>query len=80
MKTIIVGYQHTVIPLAATDMFLHQKEQKLIPLPDKIVTVVMKKKVFRTIQLLSKRTNHGRLCVAICIFSKSLITQMQKRN
>ena len=44
MKTIIVGYQHTVIPLAATDMFLHPKEQKLIPLPDKIVTVGMKTK------------------------------------
>ena len=26
IKTIIIGYQHTVIPLAATDMFLHPKE------------------------------------------------------
>jgi len=41
MKTIIVGYQHTVIPLSATDMFLHPDEKELIPLPDKIVTVGM---------------------------------------
>ncbi|MDC0188250.1 hypothetical protein OAJ61_00450 [bacterium] len=34
----IIGCQHTVIPMSATDMFLHQKEQKWIPLPDKIIT------------------------------------------
>jgi hypothetical protein len=46
MNTIIVGYQHTVIPLSATDMFLHTKEQELIPIPDKIVTTgIITKKI-----------------------------------
>jgi hypothetical protein len=36
--TIIVGCQHTVIPLSAADMFLHQREKGIIPLPDKILT------------------------------------------
>ena len=34
----IIGCQHTVIPISATDMFLHPKEKKFIPLPDKIIT------------------------------------------
>ena len=34
----IIGCQHTVIPMSATDMFLHPKEKNLIPLPDKIIT------------------------------------------
>ena len=41
LKTKIIGCQHTVIPLSATDMFLHPQEQELIPLPDKIVTTGM---------------------------------------
>jgi len=42
----IIGCQHTVIPLSATDMFLHPKEVGLIPLPDKIVTTGMTPKFF----------------------------------
>jgi hypothetical protein len=38
VNTKIIGSQHTVIPLSAADMFLHPKEIKSIPLPDKIVT------------------------------------------
>ena len=41
MNTIIVGCQHTVIPLSAADMFTHPKELEFIPLPDKIVTTGM---------------------------------------
>ena len=37
-KVHIIGCQHTVIPLSAVDMFLHPKEERKIPLPDKIVT------------------------------------------
>ncbi|SVD29177.1 uncharacterized protein METZ01_LOCUS382031, partial [marine metagenome] len=46
MNTKIIGCQHTVIPLSAADMFLHPKEQDLIPLPDKIVTTgIIPKKI-----------------------------------
>ena len=38
IKTNIIGYQHTVVRLAAADMFLHKNEKKNIPLPDKIIT------------------------------------------
>lgn len=34
----LIGCQHTVIPLSATDMFLNSKERESIPLPDKIIT------------------------------------------
>mgnify|MGYP003747369321 FL=1 len=41
MNTIIIGCQHTVIPLSAADMFTHPKELEFIPLPDKILTTGM---------------------------------------
>jgi len=37
-KVHIIGCQHTVIPLSAADIFLHPKEERIIPLPDKIIT------------------------------------------
>ena len=36
--TLILGYQHAVIPLSASGMFLHEKEKSIIPLPDQIIT------------------------------------------
>ena len=38
-KTKIIGYQHTVVPQASANMFISHKEQDVIPMPDKILTV-----------------------------------------
>ena len=38
-KTKIIGYQHTVVPQASANMFISRKEQDIIPIPDKILTV-----------------------------------------
>ncbi|MBN1636154.1 MAG: hypothetical protein JW920_06545 [Deltaproteobacteria bacterium] len=38
-KTRIIGYQHTVVPQASANMFISRKEQDIIPMPDKILTV-----------------------------------------
>ncbi len=43
-QTKIIGYQHTVVPQAAVNMFTSQFEQDLIPRPDKILTVGQKTK------------------------------------
>lgn len=38
-KAIIGGYQHSVVPQAALNMFIHPLENGIIPLPDEIFTV-----------------------------------------
>ena len=38
-KTKIIGYQHTVVPQGSANMFISCKEQDIIPMPDKILTV-----------------------------------------
>jgi len=36
--TKILGYQHSVVPEAALNMFVHPSEKNIVPLPDKILT------------------------------------------
>ena len=38
-STKIIGYQHTVVPLASANMFLSKLEKDVVPYPDKILTV-----------------------------------------
>jgi hypothetical protein len=38
-ETAIVGYQHTVVPQSSANMFISREERKIIPMPDKILTV-----------------------------------------
>ena len=38
-KTKIIGYQHTVVPKAATEVFIGKNEKIIKPLPDKVLTV-----------------------------------------
>jgi hypothetical protein len=46
LNTRIIGYQHTVVPISATDMFLYPKEKDVIPLPNKIIlTGLIPKKI-----------------------------------
>lgn len=37
--TVIIGYQHTVIPQASANMFVSREEREVVPMPDKILTV-----------------------------------------
>lgn len=37
--TTIIGYQHTVVPQSAANMFSSSKDKELVPSPDKILTV-----------------------------------------
>lgn len=38
-KALIGGYQHSVVPQAALNMFIHPSEKGFIPLPDQVLTV-----------------------------------------
>ena len=38
-KTKIIGYQHNVVPQSAAGMFIGRNENKIKPLPNKILTV-----------------------------------------
>jgi len=38
-KTEIIGYQHTVTPLASVNMFMSSEEERVIPKPDLVLTV-----------------------------------------
>ena len=37
-STKILGYQHSVVPEAALNMFVHPLEKNIVPLPDRILT------------------------------------------
>ncbi len=37
--TAVIGYQHTVVPQASANMFVSENEKKVIPMPDRILTV-----------------------------------------
>ena len=37
--TTVIGYQHTVVPQASANMFMSRKEQGIMPVPDRILTV-----------------------------------------
>lgn len=38
-RTMIVGYQHTVVPQASANMFVSDYERGVVPIPDRILTV-----------------------------------------
>lgn len=38
-ETMILGYQHTVVPQASANMFVSEYEKDVMPMPDKILTV-----------------------------------------
>jgi surface carbohydrate biosynthesis protein (TIGR04326 family) len=38
-QTILIGYQHTVVPHASANMFSSSLERGLLPMPDRIITV-----------------------------------------
>ena len=37
-STKVIGYQHSVVPQAALNMFVHPLEKNIVPLPDRILT------------------------------------------